>query len=289
MKALKIFAAIFFLIFNSLYSNQTHSNLNIANKHAEITVNRKFVVFVTSFNNENFCEKNLQSIIDQTYQNYRVIYVDDASTDRTNLFVNNFIEQSGLKDKFTIIKNTINVKAIANLYKIINESCFDDEIIVNLDGDDFFSHSDVLRDLNAYYQSDDVWMTWGSYISWSTGKKGEHALPVPKKVLKEGKIRKYGYCQSHLKTFYAKLFKAIKKEDFLVDGEFPWKSPDLFMMFPLIELAGLHAFYIPDVFYIYNDINPISERYFQDLRYYLKVVNYTHSLKPYPPILSRDW
>jgi glycosyltransferase involved in cell wall biosynthesis len=289
MRYLKFFLYLAVLIFNQLDARTIFKDLNIAEKSGKIRVNRKFVIFVPSYNNEQVCEKNIQSILDQTYQDYRVIYVDDASTDRTFMLVNDLVERSGLKDKFTIIKNAQNLKVIANMYKAIHELCFDDEIIVNLDGDDFLAHPKVLEDLNAYYQSDNVWVTWGSYSILSTGQKGEHALPISTKVLKEGNVRKFGFRYSHPRTFYAKVFKQIEKKHFLMNGEFPFTCADLQMMYPLIELAGLHAFYIPEVLYIYNDNNPISDRHVSTMDYFFKLEAHIQSQKPYSPIINRDW
>jgi cellulose synthase/poly-beta-1,6-N-acetylglucosamine synthase-like glycosyltransferase len=290
MRYLKFFILPGFLIFNGLNANINLNDLNVADKSDEIKINRKFVVFVPSYNNEKLCEKNIQSILDQTYENYRVIYVNDASTDKTGMIVHDMVERFGVKDKFTIINNDQNQKVLANMYKVVHELCLDDEIIVNLDGDDFFAHPNVLEDLNAYYQSDDVWVTWGSYTILSTGERGEYARPIAKKILAEGTVRKTDWSYSHLRSFYVKVFKHIEKEHFLMNGKFPTICPDPIMMHPLIELAGLHAFYIPEVLYMYNDLNPIAERhdsaYFD---YFFDVIADTHSRKPYSPIIKRDW
>ena len=42
-----------------------------------------FSVICPTFNSENFIEKNILSILRQTYQNFEIIYSDDGSTDET--------------------------------------------------------------------------------------------------------------------------------------------------------------------------------------------------------------
>ncbi len=279
---------IYFLFFSfSLFCEI--SQKNIAEKAETILVNRRFVVFVPSFNNEKYCEENLRSIEEQDYENFRVIYVDDASTDETYLKVSNFIEKSKLKEKFNLIKNSKNKKNIANLYFVVNDLCEDDEIVVNLDGDDFFSHKKVLSDLNAYYQLDSVWMTWGSYVVWSTGELGCHAKPVEMSFLKSGIIRKRPYSYSHLKTFYAGLFKKIKKEDFFYNGDFIKFAPDLPTMLPLLELSRTHARFIPETLYIYNDQNSISESSFVKREEFHKFCEFIYNRPSYESLKSRDW
>ena len=43
----------------------------------------KFKIVVPSYNNEQWVEPNIASILNQTYDNFDVLYIDDASTDST--------------------------------------------------------------------------------------------------------------------------------------------------------------------------------------------------------------
>ena len=42
----------------------------------------------------------------------------------------------------------------------------DDEIIIHLDGDDWFINEQVLEKLNKFYNDNDVWMTYGGFVCW---------------------------------------------------------------------------------------------------------------------------
>ncbi len=283
-----VIVLVFFCSLSSLFA-ENKNRLNIATKSDKVDVFRKFVVFIPSFNNETYCKDNLNSVFEQTYENYRVVYFDDKSTDSTYERVLKIVMESGKSDKVIIVHNQFNQKNIKNLYDCVHQYCSDDEIVVNLDGDDFFAHPDVLKNLNAYYQSDDVWMTWGSYKVLSTNELGEHAAPISKKELKYGDIRSLPYCYSHLKTFYAGLFKKVKKEDLLFRGEFIKLVVDLPTMFPLVEMARSHAYYIPEILYIYNDKNPLSERNIVARQDCIDVSNYVFSLPRYDSLSTRDW
>ena len=45
----------------------------------------KFTIITPSYNNVEWVEFNLASVLNQTYSNYRVMYIDDASTDEITL------------------------------------------------------------------------------------------------------------------------------------------------------------------------------------------------------------
>ena len=48
--------------------------------------------------------KNLSSIINQKYPFWRIIYVNDCSTDKTLEYVNNFVTQHNIGNRITIIE-----------------------------------------------------------------------------------------------------------------------------------------------------------------------------------------
>ena len=57
---------------------------------------------------------------------------------------------------------------------------------------------------------------------------------------------------SALRTFRAWLFKNIKREDLEYNGEFFRVSADIAYMYPMLEMAGFHSYFISNVLYIYN-------------------------------------
>ena len=66
-------------------------------------------------------------------------------------------------------------------------------------------------------------------------------------------------CPSHLKTFYAWLFKKIDVEDLKIGGEFFPMTWDQAMMFPMLEMAGDRHAFIKETLYVYNMTNPIND------------------------------
>ena len=52
---------------------------------------KKIVIIIPSFNNRQWYERNLTSVVAQEYDKFRVIYIDDCSSDGTGELVNDFI------------------------------------------------------------------------------------------------------------------------------------------------------------------------------------------------------
>lgn len=217
---------------------------------------KSMVIIIPSYNNIAWYVQNLNSACFQEYDNFRVIYIDDASTDGTGNAVQAYIDQHQLADRVTLIRNTTNKGALANIYYAVL-SCNDADIIVLLDGDDRLMHHRVLQIVNEAY-ADDIWLTYGQFQGDPDGVMG-CCDRMPANVIANNSFRKYAWITSHLRTFYAKLFKNIKPEDLIADNEFMRVAWDLAFMLPMLEMAGERIRFISEVLYLYNKSNPISD------------------------------
>lgn len=215
------------------------------------------VVVIPSYNNSQWYQRNLDSVIAQKYSNFRVIYLDDCSPDGTGQLVESYIKERHLEDKVTLIRNTVRRGALANIYTAVH-SCDDLAIIVTLDGDDWLKHDSVLTRVNREYTQQGAWMTYGHYECYP---KGDSELQKEMKsvIVHYNMYREWDWITSHLRTFYAWLFKEIKLEDFLFEGNFFDVTWDMAFMFPMLEMAGERARPIPDILYVYNCANPIND------------------------------
>ena len=216
----------------------------------------RFVFIVPSHNNALWYEKNLTSIFMQKYTNYHVIYIDDASTDNTANLVESFVKQHGMEQKVTLIRNEQRMHMAYNRYKAVH-LCADTDICLALDGDDWMPHENVLSVYNAAYKDKNVWLTYGRYKTYPRGAEGA-SREVKPAVLSSGTVRKAPWRTTHFKTHYAWLFKNIEEECFKRRGQFVTAATDYAMMFPMVEMAGIHCKFIPEVTYIYNCANTTS-------------------------------
>jgi len=218
----------------------------------------KFRIITPSYNNEEWVEYCIASILNQTYSNYEVTYIDDASTDNT---YDKVIEIVGELPNWNVIRNSENRGAMYNYFHNLNDYVQDpQEIIIHLDGDDWLYDETVLEKLNTFYNEKDCWMTYGGFIVWN-GPDAESTLPWPQSTPHPDYIHKHKlYRQdhwraSHLRTYRAFLLQAIKLEDLksLEDRKYYWHASDLAFQYPCMEMCPEDKIQVVDFFdCVYN-------------------------------------
>ena len=211
------------------------------------------IVLTTIYNCEKFVEKSLLSIMSQRFKDFKCYITDDISTDNTV----DVIKKTILGDeRFILIENKEKMYQPGNYDQVIRGLDIpDNEICVEIDGDDWLPNSNVLSFINDVYKDENVWMTSGSF-KYHDGRPG-FANP-PKNFTN---IRNQTFTLSHMRTWKSWLWKKIKEED-LKDGLGKYWSVagDLSFMFPMLEMSGeKHFKYISETLYIYNESNPLND------------------------------
>lgn len=207
------------------------------------------------YNARPWIDRYVQSVTSQTYPHWTATIIDDASDDGT---YERLCELTAGDDRITVIRNRERRRALANVVDAISRMRYNDEdVIVFLDGDDWFSDTDVLDYLNQVYQDEDVWITWGSYLFHPSGEQCRNAKRLPFFY----DVRKDHFIFSHLKTARHFLWRNIADAD-LRDrrtGEYYRASWDNAVMRPMVEMAGRkHSRFIKRPLYIYNTENPMN-------------------------------
>ncbi len=219
---------------------------------------RPIVVVTASYNNINWVKKNLDSIFTQKYDNFYLIYIDDCSTDGTGAFVQEYVKNRGLERKIKLIVNPVRKGALHNHYHAIH-SVSSAAVIIILDGDDFFIHEDVLSTINQAYADRNIWLTYGQFREWPSDQRG-FCCQYPEDIIVNNAFREYGHTPSHLRTYYAWLFKLIKKEDLFYEGDFFAMDADIATMFPMVEMAREgHFKFIEEELCLYNAENCLND------------------------------
>ncbi len=244
---------------------------------------KPLVIVIPSYNNKAWYEYNLGSALSQHYHNFRIIYIDDASTDGTGDLVEEYIRDWDIDNRVTLIRNSERCGALANTYRAV-WMCHPDEIVAILDGDDWFAHVHVLEKLNEVYSDSAVWTTYGQFRYYPCGSPG-WARALPQEVIQANTIRYYDWVTTHLRTFYAGLFQRIDAQDLLYNNQFFSTAGDLAYTWPIMEMAGMHSQFIPDVLYIYNVASQLNDhKVAANLQIYFTYV--IRNKKPYNPIAS---
>lgn len=214
----------------------------------------KYVFVIPSYNNEPYYRKNLDSVVSQTYTNWRIIYVDDASTDRTYELVQKYINEKGIKDKVKLIRNDKNYKQAYSRYIALKE-CDDDEICCFVDGDDWLYDVRVLEKTNQLYMKGNVELTYGGMHKCIYGKTGSKCVSksFSSDVIKNNSYRKQPWSVLHLRTGYARLFKNAP-EDYYKDHNGDWLkcSTDMALMWWGLEQCNGKFKHVDFSSYVYN-------------------------------------
>lgn len=225
-------------------------------------MNNKFKIIIPSYNNEAWSQVNVESILEQDYKNYEVLYIDDCSTDNTRKSIELLINND---PKWTIVTNDSNMKRGYNISPInpnIQNFIDDDEdILVFVDGDDWLAESTVLSQLNDFYNKHECWMSYGGYVDYPeltfpSGPHGWQNTRYSQQVHNTNSYRKDWWRASHLRTFKWWLYKKIKDTDlrYSKTNKYYFHAEDLASSFPCLEMCptnkiGVHDF----VTYVFNN------------------------------------
>jgi hypothetical protein len=136
-----------------------------------------------------------------------------------------------------------------------NPNISDDELLIEVDGDDWLPDSKVFERINNVYQDPNVWIANGSF-KYSNGQPGFSSPQTNFDNLRQNR-----FTASHIRTWRAFLWRNIKEEDLRDENGNYWQwSGDLCFMYPMLEMSGSeHYRFMPEINYVYNGENPINE------------------------------
>lgn len=207
-------------------------------------------IVVCVWNADKYIIRCINSIKNQNDKNFLVYIIDDLSTDKTVDHIKNEIADD---KRFNLIVNSEKKFKLRNLDELIS-TFDDDDVIIELDGDDYFYTQDVVEDIRKVYSNPEVWLTNGSFV-YTNGLMGFSSKCNPHT------IRRDTFTFSHMRTWKSFLWKQIPKEYFKdVDGNYFISAPDVAYTFCLIELAGEKNYiFLPKIYYVYNAESPYNE------------------------------
>jgi glycosyltransferase involved in cell wall biosynthesis len=211
------------------------------------------IIITTFYNVENYIERCVGSIIGQNYIDFKCYLIDDMSTDTSVKKIKNMIDGDS---RFELIINTNKKYKTLNFIDILkDEKISNDDIVVEIDGDDWLPNSTTLTRVKDAYSDENVWITNGSF-KYATGEMGFSSAQV-----NFNNLRVDRFTASHLRTWKVFLWRNIKDQDHKdSNGNYLSINADLAYMLPMLEMAGPeHYKYLPDVNLIYNNLNPIND------------------------------
>lgn len=202
----------------------------------------------------------LHSIVGQSYDNWKLIVIDDVSTDeeeeQENFVIETFqhmTDDLAVEDtdndmswrKIIYLSNDVKKWEVTNVLTGI-KLCEDDDIICRIDADDYLVDLDALAIINEVYKltnCDALWTMhrWGLSDFNISAPMSDNADPY-----------KHPWVSSHLKTFRKKLINGISIDNFKnMEGNLVQRAGDQCVFLPVLHRAKKRVF-LPRVMYHYT-------------------------------------
>lgn len=141
-------------------------------------------IVMPSFNTAQYIDDSVQSVLNQTYQNWELLIVDDCSTDNTEEIINKFTDP-----RIRFFRNEINSGAAISRNRALREAR--GQWIAFLDSDDLWLKNKLEKQLN-FMEDNNYFFSYTKYQEIdSDGNKTGVCVTGPKKITKMGM---YNYC-----------------------------------------------------------------------------------------------
>jgi len=148
-------------------------------------MNNNLVSIITPvYNAEKFISESIESVLNQTYNNWEMILVDDCSSDKSSEIINKYAEKD---DRIKYIKLDINSGAAVARNTAIEAS--KGRYIAFLDSDDLWKPKKLERQLNFMKDNDVAFSFTGYDIIDEYGNEMNKSVQVPYKIDYNGLLK----------------------------------------------------------------------------------------------------
>lgn len=218
-----------------------------------------FSILMCSFNNENFIEEAIESVLAQNYPNWELIIVDDFSNDNSNLKIQKYLRDERIK----FIHHNRNKGYSASLKTAIDNA--KNEIIGILDSDDKLDYSALEVIAIAYRDYPGYGFIYSNM--WKCDSKLENCK-IDKSIGKNVKKKPYVL---HPKISHFKTFKKIEYDKTLGFDINQKKSVDKDLIYKLQEVTNFKFINQPLYYYRQHEkgISQGKNTYEAKLYYYI--------------------
>lgn len=246
----------------------------------------KLKVIVTTYNNENWAETNIESILEQTYKNFEVLYIDDASSDSTYDIAKKTINSD---NRFKLIRHDSNMSKAYCFMTYIKEFVDDNDIILFIDGDDWIPYNNIFQHVSDFYTNHNCWVAYTKLICYpSLSVSSTHGSKYSDNIHKFNLYRKTDFISSHLKTMRGFIYKNINEDDLKFNGNWTRFGDDVAIMCAAMEQSPKEKIGVMDfVGYAYNESDENRKRTDYDYKLGRIGEDYIRSIKPYDTIVDK--
>jgi len=218
-------------------------------------VERSISVIMAVYNNENSVQDSIFSILNQSYENFELLIMDDASTDSSYFKINNIAKQD---DRIKVFRNKTNIGLTKSLNKLITLS--KGNILARQDGDDISLPKRFENQINFLIEGEYEFCLTRA-ISIQTNKNIPNlSFYLPDKIV------------MNYKNPFIHGTLMIKKETMIKVGMYNEKfyySQD-FKLFKDLIASKVKYKYLNEFFYLLNTENNISKKFEDEQKYFFE-------------------
>ena len=197
----------------------------------------------------------LDSVRAQTFQRWQAfVTIDTCAETAERAFA-----ARGSDDRIDIRINSERRYSMSNLVQAIERTgAGPEDLIVILDGDDWFATAHALERIVAEYERSECWMTYGSWATNDFSRVGLSAGRWPAYPAGTTRFRETAWLGTAVRSWKKWLWDMVDDRDFRdEDGNYILVAEDQATMLPMLEMSGTdRARHIPEVLMIYNRITP---------------------------------
>lgn len=224
-------------------------------------MNNRFVFVIPCFNAAATFTRMLHSVYGQSYDNWRLIVIDDMSApEQWNTCLRTAVSMyeasfglASANDRLVMCLNDKKRWEVANVLEGLRH-CEPDDIVCRLDADDWLTDLDALAVLDSAYQQTDCDALWTAH-RWGFSDRNISG-PLPDGV----DPYKHLWVSSHLKTWRKRLSDDVNDANYRgEDGEYIKRAGDQAVYLPVLARAQKRVF-LPRVVYHYS-IRDVPETY----------------------------
>lgn len=212
---------------------------------------KRIVIVSPSRNTKStYIKNNIDSVLQQDYNNYLHIIVDDASHTTYDINIHN---------KLVYNRNPYRKGSIYNQLQTINKYCNKDDIVMLLDGDDWLSYDNALFKMYNELYHDGYEFTYGSCYSLV-----DNIPLIAQEYTSEDYLnQKFTWVipYTHLRTSLANKFFSLDISIFKDEsGNWMKSGADLPLFYELLMQTNYEKIYCnSEIVCYYNDISPNND------------------------------
>lgn len=219
---------------------------------------KRFCVIAPTYNAEKTARQAILSLAAQSYQNWKLIVIDDVSTDDTRRTILELSHALGFyrygsddTNRVQVVFNKEKKWEIENTLLGLS-MCSDDDIIVRMDLDDYCLNNATFEILNNLYEQDpNLEAIWTSHL-WFSEKTGITNTNISGPLPDNADPYTHPWVSSHMKTWRKYVSNNVHDENYRgKNGKYFTRIGDQAFYLPVLKLAKKRGF-LPLTTYAYR-------------------------------------